>query len=55
MKIKSEGVNFIKSHEALRPSKARTARACGLSAGGHTKVHPGDVITTRAGRAVYPR
>ena len=46
MKLSQNGVNFIKSHEALRLKAYQDSKGVWTIGWGHTKnVHPGDVIT----------
>lgn len=46
MKISQKGVDFIKSHEALRLKAYQDSKGVWTIGWGHTKnVHPGDVIT----------
>ena len=47
MKISQKGVDFIKSHEALRLKAYQDSKGVWTIGWGHTKnVHPGDVITS---------
>ncbi|MEE1209841.1 MAG: lysozyme, partial [Parafannyhessea umbonata] len=46
MRLSQNGVNFIKSHEALRLKAYQDSKGVWTIGWGHTKnVHPGDVIT----------
>ena len=46
MKISQKGIDFIKSHEALRLKAYQDSKGVWTIGWGHTKnVHPGDVIT----------
>ena len=45
MRLSQNGVNFIKSHEALRLKAYQDSKGVWTIGWGHTKnVHPGDVI-----------